>query len=237
MGRAERSEPKLTKPKVLEPNSPRSQRVRRSRAAARAEILRAAQAALGEMDWNALTVDEVMRRTGMTRSSFYHYFSGLDEIAVGLVELFEHDLRASVDPWLRGETGDRDPEQATVTHLTAMFEVMAAHRTALHAVAQAAGGHPKVHQEWQTRILDHFIDLTARFIHHQVASGRSRVDDPERLAQALVLMNHAVANDNMARAVRDDPAATARVLASVWNASIFGRTSADADGPGGATGR
>jgi len=201
----------------------RAQRVRRSRDEARAEILRAAQGALGEMDFPALTVDEVMRRTGMTRSSFYHYFTGLDDLAVGLVAQFEHELRTAVDPWLRGEVDESDPLAATVVHLTAMFEVMAAHRTALHAVAQAAGGHPKVYQEWQTRVLDYFIDLTAAFIRRQIALGRSGVADPRRLAQALVLMNHAVANDNMARARRDEPAATAGVLAGVWNASIFGR--------------
>ena len=41
----------------------------------------AAQALLGETDFGALTVDTLMRETGMTRSSFYHYFSGLDDLA------------------------------------------------------------------------------------------------------------------------------------------------------------
>ncbi len=43
----------------------------------------------------------------MTRSSFHHYFSSLDELAVGLLEEFEQDLRASVDPWLRGRGSGR----------------------------------------------------------------------------------------------------------------------------------
>ena len=202
----------------------KTQRVRRSRAEARSEILRAAQAAASETDFNALTVDEVMRRTGMTRSSFYHYFSGLDELAVGLLAQCEHDIRASVDPWLKGETGDADPLAATATHLAAMFEVMDGHRAALSAVAQAAGGHPVVYRQWQTRVVDYFIDLTAEFIRRQVALGLSAVDDPARLARALILMNNAVANDNLARGFRDDPAAVARVLADVWNAAIYGRT-------------
>jgi hypothetical protein len=45
-----------------------------------------------------------------------------------------------------------------------------------------------------------------------------------RLARALILMNNAVANDNIPREPHDDPAAVARVLANVWNAAIYGRT-------------
>ena len=51
-----------------------TRRRRRSRAAARAEIVAAAEAALRDMPFSDLTVDILMQRTGMTRSSFYHYF-------------------------------------------------------------------------------------------------------------------------------------------------------------------
>jgi AcrR family transcriptional regulator len=200
----------------------KTQRIRRSRAAARAEILEAAEAAVAERDWNALTVDDVMRRTGMTRSSFYHYFADLDELALGLLEEFAEEIRASVDPWLRGEIDDPDPRAATVRHLTAMLEVMHAHRMAVQAVGQAAGGRPRVYQEWQTRVLDYFIDLTRAFIRREIARGRCTADDPDRLAHALILMNHAVANDNLLHEKDDDPAAVARVLAGIWNASIYG---------------
>jgi AcrR family transcriptional regulator len=215
----------IGKTAVVRGKRSKSRRVRRSPTEARAEILRAVEGALGGTAFSALTVEDVMRRTGMTRSAFYHYFSGLDELALGLLEQFEQAIRASVDPWLRDETGDADPVQATITHLTGMFRVMETHRTAVRAVAQAAGGHPRVYQQWQTRVLDYFIDLTAKFIRRQVALGRSRVADPDKLAQALILMNNAVANDNMVREVHDDPAAVALVLADVWNAAIYGRTS------------
>jgi len=199
-------------------------RVRRDPTEARAEILRAAETALEAVAFGALTVDDVMRRTGMTRSAFYHYFTGLDEVALGLLEQCEHDIRTSVDPWLRGETDDADPVRATTLHLTTMFDAMETHRTAIRAVAQAAGGHPRVYQEWQTRVLDYFFDLTERFIQRQIDAGRSAAKDPAQLARALILMNNAVANDSMTDDVRADPAAVARVLADVWNAAIYGRT-------------
>ena len=199
----------------------KTQRVRPSREEAREEILRAAEAALADTDFHALTVDDVMRRTGMTRSSFYHYFSGLDELALGLLEQFEHAIRASVDTWLEGRD-EGDPREATERNLTAMFREMQAYRTLVYAVSQAAGGSPKVYVEWQTRVLDYFIALTARFIRREVARGRSRAEDPDRLAHALILMNNAVANDGMARGIEDDPAAIGRTIAGIWNAAIYG---------------
>jgi AcrR family transcriptional regulator len=199
----------------------KSQRFRRSLEEARSEILRAAEAVLAEKDFGALTVDLVMQRTGMTRSSFYHYFNGLDDLAVDLLRQFEDDIRASVDPWLRGEYSG-DPRTATVSHLSAMFEVMHEHRASARAVAQAAGGYPQVYREWQSGVVDYFIAQTAAFLRQEVKAGRSRADDPERLARALILMNNGVANDGILRDAIDDHAAMARVLADIWNAAIYG---------------
>ena len=117
----------------------KSTRVRRNPEAARAEILAAAMAALQDVRFSELTVDSLMKRTGMTRSSFYHYFSGLDEIALGMLEEFAADIRRTVDPWLMGELDEPDHRAATLTHLTSMFEVFERHAPSVAAVAQAAG--------------------------------------------------------------------------------------------------
>ena len=196
-------------------------RVRRSPGAARAEILRAAEAALGDMDYSALTVDIVMGYTGMTRSSFYHYFNGLDDIAVGLLDQFEQDIRDSVDRWLRGEVEPDDNLGATEQHLRQMFEVIHSHRQAHAAVAQAASGNARVYRAWQQSVVDYFVELTTAFIQRQAALGRSQVDDPARVARALILMNNAVSNDNLSRAEPDTPQALARVIAGIWNAVIY----------------
>ena len=81
----------------------KSQQFRRQREDARGEILAAAESVLGDTDFSALTVGRLMQRTGMRRSSFYHYFPSLDDLAVALLERFDHQLRESVEPWFRGE--------------------------------------------------------------------------------------------------------------------------------------
>ncbi len=198
-----------------------TRRVRRSPEAARAEILAAAQSVLAEHEFGALTVDAVMQRTGMTRSSFYHYFPSVDSLAAALLEQLERDIRGSVDAWLGGDGGE-DPRADTLRHLTDMFEAMEKHRIPVRALARAASGDSPVYQRWQSRVVDYFVERTADFIRRQVALGRSRVDDPDRLARALILMNDALASDAMLRPEPDDVVALARVVAGIWNASIFG---------------
>ncbi len=200
----------------------KSTRVRRNPAAARAEILAAAKDALQDMRFSELTVESLMKRTGMTRSSFYHYFSSLDEIALGMLEEFAADIRRTVDPWLKGELDEPDHRGATVRHLAAMFEVFELHARSVAAVAQAAGVSQEVYHQWQRGIVDYFIDLTAEFIRRQRSLGRSGAADPDRLARALILMNTAAANDNMTRQTPDRPALIGAVLGGIWNAAIYG---------------
>jgi AcrR family transcriptional regulator len=213
------------------PNTPQipgngagNRRVRRDPDSAKAEIIAAFEDALREMSFQELTVESLMARTGMTRSSFYHYFTALDDLVLGLLEHFEQDIRASVDPWLsQEEEGDDDDyRQATGDNLTRMFVVFQDHRRAVAALTQAAWGSTEVYQQWQQRVVDYYIDLTGRFIRHQIALGRSTTDNPELLGRALILMNHAVFTDHLTREDPDDPEVTAKVIADIWNVSIYG---------------
>jgi TetR/AcrR family transcriptional regulator, ethionamide resistance regulator len=200
----------------------KAQRTRRTRAMAREEIIDATEAALADVDFGALTVDVVMQRTGMTRSSFYHYFSSLDELALGFVDRLEQAIRQPVDAWLSGE-GSADYLSDTHKHLTAMFISMEEHRIGSLALAQASNNNAQVYEEWRARLIDYFITLTARFIRQQVMLGRSNVTDPDRTARALILMNNSLANDNMLRTDPDDAAAIGKTSADIWNATIYGK--------------
>jgi len=201
--------------------SARPQRIRRTPEMAREEIIDATQAALMEMDFSALTVDAVMRRTGMTRSSFYHYFKSVDELALGFLGRLEDAIRETVDDWLNGQ-GTDDYLQDTHDHLTTMFVAMEEHRTGMLALARASNSSEQVHDEWRSRVIDYFIDLTARFIRQQIMLGRSKVENPDLTARSLILMNNALANDNLMRETPDDPTAIGRVSAQIWNATIYG---------------
>ena len=195
-------------------------RLRRSPERARAEILEAAEAALQELEFNELTVEILMERTGMTRSSFYHYFASLEDVAIALFGRIEAELAGAVDAWLTGEAIE-DPEAATVTHLTRMFEVWREHAILIRALEQAAGRNGVAYEQWRSRLVDRYIEMTARFIRKQVERGLSAARDPERLASALILMNTAVATDQLSRPDPDSAEEVGGTLAGVWNAAIY----------------
>lgn len=197
-------------------------RTRRSPELARNEILGAAEAALAELDFHELTVELLMERTGMTRSSFYHYFTGLEEVVMALFGRIEDEIGAAVDGWLMGEPAD-DPLAATTTHLTRLFEVWKEHASLMRAVNQVGVRDRDTYEQWRGRVVAGYIAKTADFIRRQVASGLSDAPDPHQLAHALIWMNTGVSTDQASRLAPDPPDRVARALARVWNASIYGR--------------
>ncbi len=203
-------------------NSLKNQRIRRSPEDARAALLAAAERALEVSDFGALTVEAVTRRAGMTRSAFYHYFSGLDELVLALLERYEAHIKACVDPWLEHRVEQADPRAATVRYLSDMYAVFDAHRASVRAVMHAASGSRRVFEQWQSRAVDYFIERTTAFIEREVREGRSTVADPARVARALILMNNAVGTDNILREQPDDPNAIGRAIGGIWNAVIYG---------------
>src|ERR1700730_8175141 len=84
-----------------QPQATKPRRTRRLRDDAEREILDAAEALLAERSFGALSVDDLMARTGMTRSSFYHYFGSLDEVAVALMRRVQGEMMDAAAPWLR----------------------------------------------------------------------------------------------------------------------------------------
>ena len=195
-------------------------RLRRTPENARAEILAAAEAALRDAGFHALTVEHLMERTGMTRSLFYHYFKSLDEIIIALFESVEAEVQGAVDAWLEGED-KADPRANTVDHLTRMYEVWREHANLMRAMEQAAGRSQEAYARWQSHVVESYVAKTEAFIRRQIALGRSRVEDPRALARVLILMNLAVATDQTNREVPETPARLGAVVGQVWNGAVY----------------
>lgn len=195
-------------------------RVRRSPENARAEILAAAESAFNDLDFHSVTVELLMERTGMTRSLFYHYFKSLEEVTIALFERVEHEVRSAVDAWLEGEDA-ADYRAATVEHLTRMYEVWREHANLMRAMEQAAERNKAAYARWQNEIVECYVDKTEAFIHRQVSLGRSRITDPRGLARVLIIMNLAVAKDQVDRTEPETPQRLGIVVGHVWNQAIF----------------
>src|SRR5215208_7822552 len=77
-------------------------RRRRSPEVAEQEIITAAEELLRERPFRELTVDEVMRRTDLSRPSFYVYFRDRHHLVLRVVEHLGGELFTMSERWIGG---------------------------------------------------------------------------------------------------------------------------------------
>src|SRR3954471_9922536 len=78
-------------------------RRRRTPEVAEREIMDAAEELLRERPFRELTVDEVMRRTELSRPSFYVYFRDRHHLVLRIVERLTAESSAMADIWLQAD--------------------------------------------------------------------------------------------------------------------------------------
>jgi TetR/AcrR family transcriptional regulator, ethionamide resistance regulator len=202
-----------------------ARRRRRTPEVAEREIIAAAEAFLREQPFRALTVDEVMRRTDLSRPSFYVYFRDRHHLVLRVVEHLGSELYEMSDRWLRG-TGE-GPQLAREA-LEGIVGVYAAHGPVMRALADAAADDPGV-EEAYNGIVDSFVRATARHIEDEIAVGRILPVDPDETAKALVWMMERYLNLSFGHEPTSSREAVADTLTTIWTRVLYG-VSAGSDG-------
>src|SRR5256885_8575330 len=96
-------------------------RRRRTPEVAEQEILSAAEGLLRERPFRELTVDEVMRRTDLSRPSFYVYFTDRHQLVLKVVEHLGAELFTMSDRWLRGTGEGPELARAALDGIVAVY--------------------------------------------------------------------------------------------------------------------
>ncbi|HVL94822.1 MAG TPA: helix-turn-helix domain-containing protein [Solirubrobacteraceae bacterium] len=162
----------------------RAPRRRRTPEAAQKEIIDAAQALLRERPFRELTVDEVMRRTGLSRPSFYVYFRDRHDLVLRVVQDLGAEMLEVANRWYEA-TGEgpallRDALEGAVG-------VYCDHAAVLRALADAAADDPDVERAYDG-MQQGFIDATAQHIQGEIDAGRILPLDARETAKALIWM-------------------------------------------------
>lgn len=202
------------------PNPVPVRRIRREPEQATREILDAAEEILGERPYRELSVDLLMRRTGMTRSSFYHYFRSIEEVAVGLLQRVQAEMLEAVGPWLAA-AGDQEPHARIQSAILAVARVFARHGPVMAAINEASFHHQTVERVWRQGILGEWITAVSTQIREERERGVTRVQDPEEVVRALLLMNTAVFVERLGRPGEDSPEAVAATLSYIWIGALY----------------
>jgi AcrR family transcriptional regulator len=193
-------------------------RRRRTPEVAEAEILAAAETLLRERPFRELTVDELMRRTGLSRPSFYVYFRDRHELVLRVVEHIGGELFAMSERWYKG-TGEgpvliREAIDGAVG-------VFAAHGPVLRALADAAADDPRVEAAYG-ELLQRFVDATAQHIEREMAAGRILPLDAEQTAIALTWMMERYLQLTLGRTPGRPLAEVSGTLTTIWSRVLYG---------------
>ena len=204
---------------------PRRRR-RRTPEVAEQEIIAAAEALLRERPFRELTVDEVMRRTDLSRPSFYVYFRDRHHLVLRVVEHLGSELYAMSERWLRG-TGE-GPQLAREA-IEGIVHVYAEHGPVMRALADAAAADPGVEQAYNG-IVESFVRATARHIEEEIAVGRILPVDAAETAKALVWMMERYLNLSFGRDGATPAEAVADTLTTIFTRVLYGTAANDGSG-------
>jgi TetR/AcrR family transcriptional regulator, ethionamide resistance regulator len=205
----------------------RGRRVRRTTGDDREQaILANFERLLEERPLHEISVDDLARGAGISRPTFYFYFSSKEAVLLTLLDRMVEEARAN-----RGEALERfaeDPSRWLRHAITAVYETFRSHRAVSLAGADARATSAEVRDLW-ARVMEGFVQETAAVIEAERARGAAPPGVPAReLAIALNSMNERVLQATFAgHAPTIGEEDVVDILLAVWLGAIYGTISAD----------
>jgi TetR/AcrR family transcriptional regulator, ethionamide resistance regulator len=190
---------------------------RRRREDVRARLVRAMVELADGASFSDLTVDEVARRAGISRSAFYFYFQDKHDLLTAAAEEVVEDLYREADRWWHGEG---DPEARVREALTGVATLYQRHGRLLGIAVEVSTYDPEVGALWRA-LVERFVEATVEHVREEQAAGRVGPLDPRATAEPLVWMSERCLWLFLASGERS-AASVVDQLAPVWIAAIYG---------------
>lgn len=164
-----------------------------------------------------LTVDQIARSAGVSRSSFYLYFGDKHDLLMVAAQDVMELLYREAEAWW---SGDGDPETQVRQALAGVVGAYTEHVAVLRVAAEVASYDDEVADAWR-ELIGRFITATARHIRDQQGTGQMQHLDPDATADALIWMVERCCHVHLARA-QDEPDGLVESLVGVWMATLYG---------------
>ncbi len=198
-------------------DDPAVRRRRRTPEAAQREIMEAAEQLLKERPFRELTVDEVMRRTGLSRPSFYVYFKDRHELVLRIVDQVQGEILKSANRWFEAVGGGPGVLREA---LAGTVGVYAAHAAVMRALADAAVDDPRVEEAYNA-LIQGFVDVTARHVEREIEGGLIPPIDAREASKALMWMTERYLYHSFGPTHRISTGRVHETLAALWNRSLY----------------
>ena len=186
-----------------------------------AAILATFERLLAERPVGAISVDDLARGAGISRPTFYFYFSSKDAVLLTLVDRVIAEADAASAAAFAAPAGDR--RRCWREGILAYYETFRAHRAVAIAAAEAAATSPEVRALW-SRGFAGWVETCAATIEAERRRGAAPPGVPARdLAVVLNAMNeralYATFSGRGPAVAEDD---VVDVLLEVWLAAVYG---------------
>lgn len=178
----------------------------------RQAILDAAREVFGEMGYEAATVRDIIRRTGLAAGTFYNYYRSKEEVFAALAD----DGARRFGPILKKIRASSDDFETFVRQaIAAYFGFMADEHTSWLARRPPGEPHPHVHGE-TPEMAAVFAEVREALM-EAIAAGRGPVADPDYMAAACIAIARDVGDKMIERRPIDTQAATDFAVAMILN--------------------
>jgi AcrR family transcriptional regulator len=159
-----------------------------SRRRTREEVQQAVRGALiellAERPFKDVTVDELARRAGLSRTAFYFYYPDKNEVLKEAAESAAAEVYAEADRWWHGQG---PPETLVREALTGIAAVYCDHAAMLRASVEATTYDHEFRAFYES-LIRRFVDATTDHLSRELEAGRLRRVEPRPTAEALVWM-------------------------------------------------
>jgi TetR/AcrR family transcriptional regulator, ethionamide resistance regulator len=150
----------------------------------RAKVCEATLRLLEERPYRELTIDDVAREAGISRSAFYFYFRDKHELLMALTADVADALYREADRWWHGHG---DPEALVREALSGVAAVYERYAPVLRVATEVSTYDEEVRQFWRS-LVERFVDATTDYLRHEREVERVPPLDPRPTAEALVWM-------------------------------------------------
>ena len=190
---------------------------RERREQARTEVVRAALELAERGPFRDLTVDEIARAAGLSRSAFYTHFRDKHELLLAAVTEVADELYRMADRWWHGMG---PPAERIRRALEGVVSVYAEQASLLRIATEVSTYDDEVRAMW-LGIVERFVEATAEHIRSEQEKGLIPASlDSRATAEVLVWMNERCSYIYLGRGERTPEEVVAAML-PVWTAALY----------------
>ncbi len=192
-----------------------AQRARRQKA--RERVISTALRLAERRSFQDLTIDEIARSAGLSRTAFYNHFQDKQQLLLVAVEEVSEQLYEMADRWWQGVG---PPAERVWRAIDGVVSVYAEQAGVMRIATEVATYDEEMRALW-LGIAERFIDATAEHIRTEQDAGLiPRTLDPGATAEALFWMADRCCYVYLGRRERS-PDELVEALAPVWTAALY----------------